>query len=241
MKMGTCLLRFWDNTNSMMLSTEEINRAIYLDFESKGKKRDGTQPPPALGGTLIETVYKPTLLDPALQHAATFRSYGHSSLKNYLTEIYEQATNETRRIIFFSSTEFNIFKNHSFDISEIGFDLRGPAKQSRLYTDVWKEFKKNERLFRNPNTAKTTKRTLRTKAFGLLTLIAADLGMPRPGAYGPGITGERIRYALKQAREKDDYKSWSRGGKTKLTCLVKHNKHDCKCTEYVLKDLAKNI
>jgi hypothetical protein len=241
MKMGTCLLRFWDNTNSMMLSTEEINRAIYLDFESKGKRRDGTQPPPALGGTLIETVYKPTLLDPALQHAATFRSYGHSSLKNYLTEIYEQATNETRRIIFFSSTEFNIFKNHSLDISEIGFDLRGPAKQSRLYINVWKEFKTNAQRFRNRNTARTTRKTLRPKAHGLLSLIADDLGMQRPVVYGAGLCGDRITNFMNQAEKKPDYESWSSSGKRNLTQLVKHNKHDCECTKYVLEHLAQNI
>ena len=224
-----------------MLTTEEIDRAIYLDFESEGKKNNGEQPPPILGGTLIENVYTPTLLDPSLQHAATFKSWGHSSLPDYLKAIYEQATEESRRIVFFSSTEFNIFMNHSIDISKIGFDLRGPAKQSPLYKNVWKEFKKNDQLFRKPNTAKTTKRILRTKAFGLLTLIAADLGMPRPNGYGPGLTGDRIRYAMKQARDRNDFKSWSKGGKTKLTYIVKHNKHDCECTKYVLEHLVQDI
>ena len=64
--------------------------------------------------------------------------------------------------------------------------------------------------------------------------------MPRPDSYGAGKTGARIRYALKQAGKKSAYGAWSAGGKTKLTQVVEHNKHDCNATRYVLEHLAAN-
>jgi hypothetical protein len=225
---------------TMIMNTEEINRAIYLDFESEGEKRNGEQPLPALGGTIVENAYTPTLLHPDLAHAAEARKWGHATMADYLESIHDQATAENRKIVFFSSTEFTLFADHGFDISHSGFDLRTSAKQSKLYETVWDTFEDNVRRFRDPDTAQMTRNEIRTKSFGLLTLVAADLGMPRPDSYGAGKTGARIRYALKQAGKKADYESWSPGGKTKLTQVVNHNEHDCKATRYVLEHLAAN-
>jgi hypothetical protein len=62
---GTSVRRLYDNA-VINISTEAIDRAIYLNVESKGKKPNKEQPPPAFGGTLIEGIYTPTLLDPNL-------------------------------------------------------------------------------------------------------------------------------------------------------------------------------
>ncbi|MDG2029517.1 MAG: hypothetical protein P8J45_00790 [Phycisphaerales bacterium] len=225
---------------AMTINKEEINRAIYLDFESEGEKRNGTQPPPVLGGVMVETIYTPTLLHPDLAHAAEAKEWAHTTLADYLKSIHDQANAESRRIVFFSSAESTIFADHGIDISQHGFDLRDAAKRSGLYQTVWDTFKDNVRRFRDPDTAQTTRNEIRTKSFGLLTLVAADLGMQRPDSYGAGKTGARIRYALKQAGKKSDYASWSSGGKTKLTQVVDHNKHDCKATRCVLEHLAAN-
>jgi hypothetical protein len=225
---------------TMIINTEEINRAIYLDFESEGEKPNGPQPPPVLGGAMVENIYTPTLLHPDLAYAAEAKEWGHTTLADYLKSIHDQANTESRRIVFFSSTESTVFADHGFDISHSGFDLRVSAKQSKLYDGVWGTFKDNVRRFRDPDTAQTTRNAIRTKSFGLLTLVAADLGMQRPDSYGAGKTGARIRYALKQAGKKSDYASWSPGGKTKLTQVVDHNKHDCKATRHVLEHLAAN-
>ena len=224
----------------MPLSTKAIQRAIYLDFESEGEKPNGKQPPPVLGGATVEGVYVPTLLHPSLKNAAEFRSWGFDSLADYLKIIHEQALSEDRRIVFFSSTEFTLFKDHGIDIGDHGFDLLKPAKKSKLYKTVWDKYNIDKRRFRDPDVARTTRQSLRTGAFGLLTLIAADLGLKRPGSYGPGKTGARIRSALEQAGKKPDYESWSPSGKKNLTKLSNHNKHDCAATQYVLEHLAAN-
>ena len=225
---------------SMIMNTEEISRAIHLDFQSEGEKRNGGQPPPALGGTIVENVYTPTLLHPDLAHAAEARSWGHASLAEYLKAIHDQATAENRKIVFFSSTGSTIFAEHGFDLSDSGFDLRTFALQSKLYDAAWNTFDDNVRRFRDPATPQTTRNAICAKSFGLLTLIAADLGLPRPDSYAAGKTGARIRYAIKQANRKSDYGAWSAGGKTKLTQVIEHNKHDCTATRFVLEHLTAN-
>ncbi len=224
----------------MIINTEEVNRAIYLDFENEGEKQNGEQSPPALGGTLVEDVYTPTLLHPDLAYAAEARTWSHATLADYLRSIHELANTENRRIVFFSSTGSTIFAEHGFDLSDSGFDLRTSAQQSRLYDDAWNAFDDNARLFRDPATPQTTRDAICTKSFDLLTLIAADLGLPRPDSYAAGKTGARIRYAIKQANRKSDYESWSAGGKTKLTQVFEHNKHDCSATRFVLEHLTAN-
>ncbi len=224
----------------MNISTEEIDRAIYLDFENEGEIRNGENAPPTLGGVLVDNVYTPTILHPDLAPAAKVKEWRHASLADYLTSIHDQAKAENRRIVFFSSTKPSIFESHGVDISDSGFDLCEAAKTSNLYTDVWDTFKDSVQQFKDPDTAQTTRDTLRTKSFDLLTLIAADLGMQRPDSYGAGKTGARIRYALKQAGKKTHYESWSLGGKTKLTQVADHNEHDCRASKYVLKHLVEN-
>lgn len=227
----------------MTLHSKDIKRAIYLDFESEGTRRNGDQPEPVLGGALIDSVYVPTLLHPSLKIAAEAKAsqgWKHASLANYLQTIYEQAVNENRRIVFFSSTEWAVFKENKIDIGEQGFDLRKPAKKSKRYKKTWRDFKSDSRRFRDPNTPPYIRNQLRTKAHGLLTLIAQDIGLPRPGAYGAGKVGVMIRYALDQAQSKPDYELWSRSGKRKLSLIVKHNTHDCKATQFVLKHLYDN-
>lgn len=236
----TSIRRLYDNAKIMNISTEDIDRAIYLDFESKGKKPNAEQPPPALGGTLIEGIYTPTLLDPDLVHASRANEWGHATLTEHCESIQDQAKAENRRIVFFSSQEFTSLNDHGVDLSGAGFDLRQPAQASDLYKDVWTTFDESERRFTDPDTAQATRDELRTKGFDLITLIAQELGMQRPESYGAGKTGARIRYALKHASSKHDYESWSPGAKRKLMQAVNHNEHDCRAIHFVLDHLAKD-
>ena len=237
---GTSNRLLYDNAGMKSLTTEEIKQAIYLDFESEGKKRTGEEPPPTLGGAMIENEYTPTLLHSDLASAAEARGWGHASLADHLKPIHERAVTEGRRIVFFSSTESNLFKTHGMDIEESGFDLGESARESELYKHAFEAYEDNDRRFRDPDTAQATRDELRPVAYDLLTLIAAELGMERPDSYGAGKTGARIRYALKQAGKKTDYESWSPGGKTRLTQAVDHNQHDCKAARFVLEHLAAN-
>lgn len=223
-----------------MLNGEQARRAIYLDFEGEGQRRNGEQPPPILGGVRVDGVYAPTLLHPNLSDAAKSRGWAHVSLPNYLAAIHNQAVFENRKIVFFTSKEFELFKGHDVDISNSGFDLRVPAKRSKLYGDVWREFKGNERRFRSADVSRSAKKKIQTRSFGLLSLIAQEIGMQRPHSYGAGKIGEWVRTVLGQAGSKSTYDAWSRSGKGNLTHIVNHNEHDCKATQFVLDHLIRN-
>ena len=70
--------------------------------------------------------------------------------------------------------------------------------------------------------AKTTKSALRTKAFGLLAIIADDLGLKRPANYGPGFVGKWLRTTQEQNRLKygTGYYRWSPSGKRNTTRTI---------------------
>jgi len=237
---GTSIRCLYDNAEIMNITTEEIDRAIYLDFESKGKRPNKDQPPPVLCGTVIEGIYTPTLLHPDLTHASRANEWGHATLADNCESIQQQANAENRRIVFFSSEELTSLNDHGVEFLKSGFDLREHAQASGLYQDAWTTFDESQRRFTDPDTAQATRDELRTKGFDLITLIAQELGMQRPESYGAGKTGARIRYALKHASSKDDYESWSPGAKRKLMQAVDHNQHDCRAIHFVLDHLAKN-
>jgi len=140
---------------------------------------------------------------------------------------------EKRLIVYFTSAEKQIFEDAGIPFTDHGFDLRPFARRSGLFKTQWREYKTNKEKLRKP-LAKTTEKKLRPKAHGLLSLLATSIGLPRPCSYGAGSVGKYIRYFMKQAKTKGRYADWSKGGKTKLTLLKKHNEHDCKSTRYVL-------
>lgn len=223
-----------------MLSKGEIERAVYLDFESEGQKLNGDTPPPVLGGARIEGTYTPTLLHSTLADAATSRGWKCVTLEEYLHSLHNLASSEGRHIVYFSSTEQTLFDGAGIKLLDIGFDLRKPAKSSKLYASVWKEFKAAQKQYKDRNTSLARRASIRTKSFGLLTLIAQEIGLKRPGAYGAGFIGKYIRSAMDQAEKKPCYKAWSKSGKTKLTKVVNHNEHDCHATQFVLEHLYRN-
>ena len=86
-------------------------------------------------------------------------------------------------------------------------------------------------------TSKKAKDKLRSKSFGLLTLFAAEVGLPRIAGYGAGKVGQWIRFFENQAQNKDAYEKWTPSAKRKLSSLIKHNKHDVEATQFVLKNI----
>ena len=121
---STSIRRLYDNAEIMNITTEEIDRAIYLDFESKGKRPDKEQPPPVLGGTLIEGNYTPPHHAPHLVHAAHANEWDHATVTESLQSVQDQANAEGRRVVFFNSPELTSLTAHGVVLSGSGFDLR---------------------------------------------------------------------------------------------------------------------
>lgn len=221
---------------STSISYEEAQRAIYFDVEGRApKKRGAAERPPVLAGVLIDGEYQAILLKDDLRGAAEARGIDCMPLEEVLKYLHKKASEEGRKIVFFSSTEEGLFTKMGFELSDMRVDLKDLCEGNEVYEGVRKEWKKYQKKDRNSSTLSPSYRaTIRRKAYGLLTLFAAKIGLPRPSNYGPGLVGKRIRYFEKQNEEKPTYEAWSRMAKKNLTDLIDHNEHDVKATEFVL-------
>ncbi|MCZ6807126.1 MAG: hypothetical protein O7F08_09250, partial [Deltaproteobacteria bacterium] len=223
------------NRKNNPIDLEGARQAIYLDFEGPGRPSGGEAPPPMFAGTLIEGQYAFWVLDPVFQGLAESKEIPFASLDGFLAMTLQIAQLHSRRVVFWSSHEETIFSEGGYAPDGIGFDLKIPAKE--VHEARFNEFRKTEQRWKNPKTPKTTKTKLKSKAFGLLTLLAADLGLPRPKGYGPGLVGKWISTMREQAVSKTHYEKWATSGKAAATKLRNHNKHDCEATEFLLKQL----
>ena len=219
------------------ITHHEALRAIYLDFEGPGEGADGHSPPPVFAGIMVDGEYSYFVTDPDLKDYEASEAAQFLPLNDFLHAVKHRADSENRRIAYWSSHEREMFRTSGNPIEEIGFDVKKPAK--RLYLNTFKEFKKASGLFRSRATPKTTKKALRTQAFGLLTILAAELGLGRPQGYGPGLVGGWISKIKKQASSKPSYAKWAKSAKAAATKTRKHNQHDCAATQHVLLEMLK--
>ncbi len=208
-------------------------RAIYLDFEGPGRGLAQTEgPPPMFAGTLIDGDYTFWVHEPCFETFAQSKGHCFLPLHDFVTKIFAQAEQEEHRIVFWSSHELELFAQQGCSLDTVGFDVIIPARD--LYRPLFDEFNENDRRFRNPETSKSEKKRLRSKAFGLMSLVAEHLGLPRPTSYGAGLVGKWIRTMLAQAQTRESFSQWAKSAKSSSTKLINHNKHDCAATRHIL-------
>ena len=219
------------------ITLEEAQRVLYLDFEGRGPSEADPDPLPLIGGVCCEGDYTATALDRSLDMISERPDVDFMPLDHFLGELLDQAEIEQRRIVFWTSHEKTLFTTRGYPPGEIGFDVRVPARKHPQLKDYFREFRAKNKKIRGPGAAKAAQRRLRTKAFGLLAIITDDLGLKRPASYGPGYVGKWLRtmQAQNQLKSGTGYDRWSPSGKRNTTKLLKHNEHDCRATEYLLK------
>ena len=224
------------------ITREEAQRALYLDFEGRGPSGADPDPLPLIGGVCSEGEYTATALDISIEMIAERPDIDFMPLDHFLGELLDQATSEERRIVFWTSHEKTLFTSRGYPPGDIGFDVRVPARKHPDLKDYFRKFRSNNKKIRGPGAAKTTKSALRTKAFGLLAIIADDLSLKRPANYGPGFVSKWLRTMQEQNQLKSGtgYDRWSPSSKRNTTKLLKHNEHDCRATEYLIKWLLEH-
>jgi len=220
------------------ITAEEAKRAIYFDVEGQADSINKEKRDPILGGVLVDGSYEVTLFGDDLEVAARAKNWNHQPLEQFLEDLSNRARLEGRKLVYFTSAEEQLFSQFEVDIEDVGFDLRPLAKKNEDFEKCRKDFKSNERKFKSRDTAKTTKKKLRTKTFGLLTLFAAEKGLFRPHSYSAGNIGNYCKKIKDQARVKETYQAWSKGTKKNLALVKNHNEHDCDATRFVMELLV---
>ena len=218
-------------------------RALYLDFEGNAPtNRQMADPPPVLAGVLCEGEYQLSIVDKGLA-ALTEKDSGEDPgyecvcLDTFLEELVRRARDESRRIVFWTAHERDLFEERGYPPGEIGYDVRVEAKPH--FTGDFQDYKARYREYVNPDTAKSKKKQLRPTAHGLLTQITATIGLDRPELYGAGLVGKWIKHMRKHSK-KGAFQPWPRGAKAAASKLIKHNKHDCEATQFLLEHLLNN-
>jgi hypothetical protein len=219
------------------ITVAEASRSIYLDFEGPGPpKRSAPAPPPVLGGILIDKHYSWSIVDNRLKQVADGRNVPLVQLVDYLEKIITRARTEARRIIYWTSHEESLFRDHGFPPEEYGFDLKIEVKP--YFKKLFAESKKADReLF---SATKSKKAKLRQKAFGLCVQCAEEHPGEKqfkvPTTYGKGMVGSFIRKALDQCEKKESYDDWSKSAKKNWSRLISHNRLDCRAMDILMKN-----
>ena len=213
------------------ITEEEAQRAIYLDFEGRGAPHGQPAPPPVLGGTLIEGEYTDTIVSEELAQVAIGRSRDFVPLEEYLEDLLRRARVESRRIVYWTSHEAELFEQHGFPPGGLGFDLKIDVRPHM--EDLFKEAREAKKALRTAKT-KTAREKARRKASGLCVECAARHGFKTPTNYGRGTVGITVKRALDQASRRPDYASWPSGAKRAWSRLVTHNKADCEAMKLLM-------
>jgi hypothetical protein len=220
------------------LTEQQVEKAIYLDFEGPGSSQSNPEPDPILIGMLCEDKYEVVVHGKGFESWANEKEFEFLPLRQLAERVYQRANSEKRHIVHWSSHEPSVFSRYGISLDGIGFDLKKPAK--KIFRQRFRHFKKDQKDFRLSSTAPSKKKQLRPQAFSLLTLIAQDeLGLPRPASFGAGYVGKWIRGMLTQAVGKEDYQAWSKSVKAYATKLINHNKHDCHATQHVAQCISR--
>jgi hypothetical protein len=210
------------------ISHKEAEEAIFLDFEGCGKQQQSDpDPPPVIAGVLRETKYNWTLLDPLFSDAAEHHGADILSIPEFLKSLIDSG----RRIVYWTSHEEDIFKEHGFPLEEQGFDLKIPVRPH--FKELFEASRQARKTYYDLSGAKKKKAV--QLAFGLCVQCAERHGPKCPTTYGKGEIGNWIRLASEFGAERNSYKEWRRSAKNRWTRLISHNRTDCRAMELLMK------
>ncbi len=204
------------------LTSTEVARAIYLDFEGKAPSKSGEKYPPTLCGWVEEGKYSFVVFDDRFAGPAHEKLGRATPMKDFIGDLVTRASREERRIVHWTSKEAEDCAEVGFPLRTLGYDLRPLVK--RRHPDIFSEAKEAKRAFKSA--PKSLQKKLIKKAYGLCVACAEKEGLKVPTTYGWGSVGTFIRECETQLGR--PYPEWSPGKKRKWSRLLAHNELDCR-------------
>jgi len=203
--------------SSAKLTSEEVKKAIYIDYEGNIKL------PPTLLGWYVDGHYMASILEPLFETCENrYKAKGvyvedHTQLA---LRLIQQAEDEGRLIVSWSEHDYLLMCK-----------VLMPSDAERL------------KLFYR-NAIRTAKPWYRQKYGPLpekasLNFFEDLLGFYVPDRFGLGLVGEALRLIRGQIKEGRDYANLSKAAKNGWTNLVRHNKLDLEGMVFVLNEMKK--
>lgn len=186
-------------TDDAHISSEEIERAIYLDFEGF------QETPPAMAGILCADHFEQVVFDDALQSAAIEANCRVEYLDDEMRRLLTKCHDEKRRLVAFSQFEKD------------GCQLYADVDLGEVYCDGRKVAKR----WINRACARNRLEGWELKEFLLL------IEYPRPRNLGSRQTTQRLHHVRDMLQRRGEYQRLTSVAKAKWTRLLKHNRIDC--------------
>ncbi len=203
--------------SSAKLTAEEVNKAIYIDYEGNIKL------PPTLLGWYVDGKYMASILEPLFETCANrYKAKGvyvedHHQL---VLRLIQKAEDEGRLIVSWSEHDYLLMHK-----------VLTPSDAVRL-----------KLVYRN---AIRTARPWYRKKYGplpdraTLNFFESLLGFYVPDQFGLGLVGEALRLIRGQIQEGRGYANFSKAAKDGWTSVVRHNKLDLEGMAFVLNGIYK--
>ncbi len=201
--------------SSAKLTAEEVNKAIYIDYEGNIKL------PPTLLGWYVDGKYMASILEPLFETCANrYKAKGiyvedHHQL---VLRLIQKAEDEGRLIVSWSEHDYLIMCK-----------VLTPSDVERLklvYRNAIRTAKPWYRKKYGPLPEKAT-----------LNFFEDLLGFYVPDQFGLGLVGEALRLIRAQIQEGRGYANFSKAAKDGWTSVVRHNKLDLEGMAFVLKEI----
>jgi len=199
------------------LLAEEVERAIYIDYEGNMDR------PPTLLGWYVDGIYKASIVEPLFATCANrYRTKDIAATEHVrlALKLLELAEEEKRLIVSWSEHDY-------LQMCKV----LDPIDEARL-----------KLVYRNA--IKTAKPWYRNK-FGSLTEKAKLqffedlLGFYVPERFGLGLVGESLRLIREQLEQGRTYSDITKGAKSGWISVVRHNKFDLQGMAFVLHAITK--
>jgi hypothetical protein len=205
--------------SSAKLTAEEVQKAIYIDYEGNIKL------PPTLLGWYVDGKYMASILEPSFETCENRYKAKGVYVEDHMQlalRLIQQAEDEGRLIVSWSEHDYLLMCK-----------VLTPSDAERL-----------KLLYRN---AIRTGRPWYRQKYGPLPEKASLnffedlLGFYVPDRFGLGLVGESLRLIRVQIKEGRSYADFSKAAKNGWTSVVRHNKLDLEGMVFVLQEMTKGI
>jgi hypothetical protein len=199
------------------ITPEQASSAVYVDFE-------GTEADPAqlLGVLTPDGEFTQFVLNSRLGSAALARSRASGTGHCVIATIDEAVEHIARYLD--AGTVVAAWSRHEYDVI---MDAASPSPSKTAVLSALRDAKATAKRWKRREHPDVQWTRIRYRGINTLDRFMNLVGYDVPSAFGPGLTGKRLRRVHQQLEAKHSYDRITPTTKAQWTKLLEHNRHDC--------------